>query len=166
MREPTTPMCSPPPPPLLLSGTPHLWEPQVLAPRCSTPSPSLWTVRGDGKRCVAGRGRVFHPNASTCRVVGPAGPGCSCCFSHARFGGNQGSGPAERGDQGRAEPPVPLYGRRRQDARAGRCRHAAGGAVAGAAGEGGALDQVQTFLASSPWPRGSSEAKTAGVGLS
>lgn len=38
-----------------------------------------------------------------------------------RFGGDQGSRSADRGHQGRAQRPVPLHGRRRQDARAGTC---------------------------------------------
>lgn len=60
------------------------------------------------------------------------------CFSRIRFGGNQGSRLAESGHQGRAQRPVPLHGRRRQDARAGRCRQQAGGPRTGAcrAGEG------------------------------
>lgn len=119
VREPSALMRYPPLTPLWLPRTPHSWEPQVWAPRRSTPSPR------DPRRATnwgSGGHRLVHrPNLRVPRV-----PPEAFFFPRTRFGGNPCSRPSERGHQGRAERPVPLHGSRRQAARAGRCDHRKG----------------------------------------
>lgn len=85
---------------------------------------------------MGGHGPAHPPTISTC--CGPRGLRLQfCAVFPPRFDGDQGSRSEYRGHQGRAQRPVPLHGRRRQNARAGRCLHPAGRAGARACGRGG-----------------------------
>lgn len=147
MPGPTAPTRYPPLPPFGSCGPHHhSREPQVLAPRHSTPSPGPQTSRGTGG--WGGTGPRTHQPFP--RVVGPAGSGCSFLLS---------SRPGLMEIRAVALSTVAIKGERsvlylcmgadgkmqglvgvstRQDA-LGR----------GPAGKGGALDQRQGFLASS-----------------
>lgn len=116
-------------------------------------------------------GRVWAcaPTASTC--CGPRGSPLQPSASVApRFGGDQGSRSADRGHQGCAQRPVPLHGRGRQDARAGRCLHR-GNRVGvrdlrlfpGGAPQGSRARWIESRLSSlsAPGPSWTSEGKTA-----
>lgn len=146
VRGPTASMRSPPLPPLRLPRT------APPPPFRGTPGLGTWALhshpeppdreRGWG---LGEDGPVHPPTAFT--SCGPRASRLQFCAGFPpRFDGDQGGRSEHRGHQGRAQRAVPLHGRRRQDARAGRCLGPSGRAGAracGPAGQGGAQGHVQ-----------------------
>lgn len=153
--SPTSASADPPPPPPF-RGTPGLG---TWAFHSHPEPPDMergWGVGEDGP---------VHP-PTTFTSCGPRG--FRLQFSAVfppRFDGDQGGRSEHRSHQGRAQRAVPLHGRRRQDARTGRCLGPAGRAGARACGAGGRAGSGSVSLFALSRPVWNSEGKAARPGL-